>query len=125
MSILTRARTDFKRFTEDTAGFGVAITLIRGGTEYALSGLHTKHHISIDENGAPVNSKNASITIMESTLSAAGFPIRNAEDEVQLIDTQVRVKDSTGNVKNYVITEHFPDETVGNIVCILQSDGQD
>jgi hypothetical protein len=37
----------------------------------------------------------------------------------------VNVKDSTGNLRNYVIMENFPDETLGMITCILGDYGND
>jgi hypothetical protein len=66
-----------------------------------------------------VNTKNAHIAISEKFLSDASYPYRNLSGEVSLKNHRIAVADSTGLVKNYVIREIFPDETIGLIVCIL------
>jgi len=66
-----------------------------------------------------VNTKNAHISFSEQQLIDALYPYRNTGDEVALFNHKIDVKDSTGNIKNYVIREWFPDETIGVILCIL------
>lgn len=120
MSLLDTAKASIKRITTDTNGFGVSMVLIApSGATVTIAGLHTKHHINVDTDGNPVNSKNAHVSISEEVLTALGYPVRNADREVNLKGHRVNVADSTGMVKNYVIQEWFPDESVGLIVCIL------
>lgn len=120
MSLLDTAKASIKRITTDTNGFGVSMVLIApSGATATVAGLHTKHHINVDTDGATVNSKNAHVSISEEVLTALGYPVRNADREVNLKGHRVNVADSTGVVKNYVIQEWFPDESVGLIVCIL------
>lgn len=122
MSLIDQAKEDWKTITSNTDEFGIAITLEATPYETAdVIGLHTKHHLSLDTEGNPVNSRNAHISVSEALIIAANpdYPIRNAKGEVYLKNHKVTVKDSTGVAKTYVINEWFPDETIGVIVIIL------
>jgi len=66
-----------------------------------------------------MNVKNAHISFSEALLTDVSYPVRNINGEVQLRGHKITTKDSTGVDKNYIITENFPDETIGMIVCIL------
>lgn len=135
MGILDLARADAKRITTDLNGFAVLMTFktpTSGSFDYSfdfsfnssqmftLTGLHTKHHQGINgETGQRINTKTASVTVDENKFNDVGYPVRNANREVDLRDHQVAVKDSTGVVCTYVVREWFPDEALGIIVCIL------
>jgi len=84
-----------------------------------ITGFATKHHLSIDTDGMPVNSKNAHVSLNETILTAAGYTVRNANLEVALIDHIVSYADSSGVIKLYKISEVMPDETLGQITCFL------
>jgi hypothetical protein len=120
MGLLDIARKDIALITSDLSGFGESVTLENPQTqEIEITGLHSKHHLGIDTDGARVNSKNAHISFSEQNVIDAGLTIRNNSGEVNLKGWKVRCKDSTGYVKLYVIREWFPSETTGLIVCIL------
>lgn len=121
MGIIDRARADIQRITSDTNGFAVDITLIApDSTTASFAGLSTKHHLAVDQmTGEVVSSRTASISFSEVIAAAAGYTIRNSENEVDLRNHRAQVKDSTGAVRNYVIDKWIPDETLGLIVCIL------
>lgn len=120
MSILENIRKDVQSITENDGDFAVEITLTAPNAAVAvIKGLHSKHHFSIDTDGVAVNSKNSHISFSEATLAALVYPLRNAGGEVALKNHKVAVKDSTGISKNYFISEWFPDEMVGLIVCLL------
>lgn len=117
--LLKKARRDARRFMK--GGFSEPIGLITpdGATRADTFGLASKHFINFDTDGLPVNSKNAHICLDESDLVEKGYSARNLTGEISLINHKIEVKDSTGVIKNYVIQETFPDETLGLIVCIL------
>lgn len=119
-SILQKARRDARKFLT-SGGFEENITLISadGLNTTATKGWASKHWINYGTDGLPANSKNAHITIDEELLKAAGFVVRNANKEVFLEGVRVNVDDSSGEIKNYIIKEWFPDETLGLIACIL------
>ena len=119
-NILKAARADAKRYTS-SGGFEDDITIKTpdGSTTVNIKGSATKHHISFDTDGNQVNSKNAHIRIVEDDLVALGYPVRNASGEGNLRNHLVSVPDSTLVIRNYIITETFPNETMGVIVCIL------
>lgn len=119
MSLLDRAKADIETITSNTNDFGKTMTLISPhGDELEVTGLHTKHHLAIDDEGELVNSKNAHISVSEKFLTDGGYPVR-INGEVSLKNHRVRVTDSTGEEKTYSINQWFPDETVGLITCIL------
>jgi hypothetical protein len=87
--------------------------------------LTSKHHINFDSDGLPINSKNVHVSLDEADLVSQNYNPRNINNEVALINHLVNVKDSTGNLRNYVVIENFPDETLGLITCILGDYGTD
>lgn len=119
-SILDKLRRDAKKMIT-SGGFEEQITLStpNSSNTITLTGLTSKHFITFDTDGSTVNSKNAHICIDEDILTNASYPVRNAKGEVNLMKHRVSCKDSTGIVKNYVINQNYPDETLGLIVCIL------
>ena len=119
-----QARKDWQRITS-SGGFEENITFktpdsVVPAVEVIVKGLATKHNLNVDTDGNAVSSKNVHITVSEALLVAAGYPVRNDENEVSLIDHKIDYADSTeSGLQNYVILECFPDETVGVITCIL------
>jgi hypothetical protein len=122
MNLTERARLDVLQITTNAGDFGTAILLTPptvGSSAIAVTGLAKKHHLSVDTMGVAVNSKNASISISELELVAKQYPYRNGHGEVALVGHLATWTDSSGQPLTYVISEHFPDETLGLIVCIL------
>ena len=121
MSIFEQSKKDMRQITEDLNGFGQEFTITNpnGGQTVDLKGFHTKHHIGYDEDGMMVNSKTASIAFSEKQLTEASYPVRNADEEVDILDHLIDSKDSSGVTKKYIIRQMFPDEYLGLIVCIL------
>lgn len=118
--LIEKAKNDWQRFTSDPSGAGIAITFEAPTTQIAeITGLATKHHIGLDTEGNPINTKNAHVSVSEQLLVDEGYPVRNGDGEVSMINHKVTYKDSTGVSKDYKIQETFPDETVGIITCIL------
>lgn len=114
------AKRDSKFFITK-GGFQEDITLETpsGDKVVNITGFATKHHISFDTDGSPINAKNVHISISESDLTTLSYPIRNSREEVFLKGHKVFFKDSSGVVKKYIVNECFPDETLGLIVLIL------
>ena len=120
MSLIAQAKADIEQITYNQNEFGVLITFTAPDDSTAtVAGLHTKHHLGLDTDGNPVNSKNAHISFSEKNLTDEGYVVRDANSEVSLIGHRVSVNDSTGSPKEYIIRETLPDETIGLIVCIL------
>lgn len=119
-SIFELAKRDAKHFLQK-GGFeeNIVLTTPSGDKSLSLTGFATKHHINFDTDGLPVNGKNAHVTVDEKYLVDNGYPVRNAKSEITLLKHKVSVPDSSGLVKNYVVKENFPDETLGLIVLIL------
>lgn len=119
MGLIDQINEDIKNITSNLNDFGVQISLIRpNNQEFIINGIHTKHHLGIDTDGNMVNSKKSSIAFSESLIKT--FSIRNSFNEVDLRGYKINVKDSTDILKNYIVQQWFPDETIGLIVCILE-----
>jgi len=120
MSFLDQVKADIEQITGDADGMTRSLFMQAPTGETAtITGLHTKHHLSVDTDGNNVNGKNAHISFSEKYLTDLSYPVRNSAGEVNLRDHKVTVLDSTGNDWTYSINEWYPDETIGLIVCIL------
>jgi hypothetical protein len=121
MSLINRAKADWRRHTTSSDGGGVSVKITNPATQQTadITCLATKHHIGVDTDGNLVNTKNAHISFSEEILNDIEFSVRDSSGEVNLSSFIVEFADSTGIIKKYVIREWFPDETVGIIVCIL------
>jgi hypothetical protein len=119
-NLLDRARRDSKKYITK-GGFqdDIILETVDGLTTIETTGFVSKHWINFGSDGLPMNSKNAHITLDESALILLNYPVRNNDNEVHLQNHRVRTKDSTGQLKTYVIKEWYPDETLGLIACIL------
>ena len=119
-NLLNAARNDARKYVK-SGGFEDNITLTTPDEVISIetTGFVTKHHINFDTDGTSINAKNAHICVDEKELTKLGYPVRDNSKEVNLLGHYVLVKDSSNEVKKYVIRENFPDETLGLIVCIL------
>lgn len=119
-SILTAAKADAKKFVT-SGGFeeDITITTPSGDRTLTIKGLATKHHLSFGSDGLPVSSKNAHVCIDEQQLLDETYPVRNANEEIDLLAHKISFKDSSGVIKNYIVKDAYPDETLGLITLIL------
>ena len=73
MSLIAQAKADIEQITYNQNEFGVLITFTAPDDSTAtVAGLHTKHHLGLDTDGNPVNSKNAHISFSEKNLTDEG-----------------------------------------------------
>lgn len=107
-----------KRFSQQ-----IPLTFFRvaGQNEVTVLGLGTSHYLGIDpDTRTLVNSRNTQCSVSEQLLTEQGFSTRNADGEVTLKNAFVKYADVTGIERTYRITEIFPDNTIGLIICILK-----
>ncbi len=123
MGLNEQVMADIAQITGNLDEWGCELTFETpgpSGVAYPpVVGLHSKHHTTFNTDGVAVNGRKAHVSVSESFLIAIDYPLRNTDGDVSLADHKVTVKDSTGIAKKYVISEWFPDERVGLIVCIL------
>jgi hypothetical protein len=122
MGLIDQIKSDIEDITSNAEEFGwplIFTTPDAAGT-VTVTGLYTKHHIQIDpESGRQINVKNAHCSVSEKFFTAAGYPCRDANNEVQMKRHKVRTTDVSGITWDYVVQESFADETTGLIVFIL------
>lgn len=98
----------------------IILTHPSGSPVLDLKGIHTKHWMAFDTDGAQINSKNAHILISEQDLIDASYVYRDPKTQnIDLKKHRISSKDSSGILKHYVINETYPSETFGLIGCIL------
>jgi hypothetical protein len=120
MSLRDRAKADIEQITANTAEFAIEMTWTAPTAETCtVNGLHTRHHLAVDTDGNPVNSRKAHVSVSEKYFTDAGYPIRTSNGDVNLDGHIVVVNDSNGTPRSYQIQEWFPNEDIGLITCIL------
>lgn len=124
MSVLTKARTDWKSLSQ--RAFDLEIRLVSpDGDQAIVKGLaaETNVQFDLDGDGIPTNDNDAHFSFVESNLIEANatYPIRDANGEVDLQKHKVAFPDANGTLKAYTIKEAHPDQTVGVIFCRLSN----
>jgi len=125
MSLSERIILDVQEITSNKNDFGVDIEIIQNKLKEEINepatievvGFHTQHHTGFTLEGERVSSRISSIAVSEGLL--VDFPVRNDIGLVDMVDYIVKVKDSTGTLKNWIVVDSYPDERVGLIVLIL------
>lgn len=121
MNLTDRAIQDAKKITSNNNDWGVSAVFVSPTLVTAtVNVLHIKHNTGFDLDGMKVNSKISSIAVSESLLNDNNYITRDVQNEATLKGHLVSVKDSTGIVKQYRISENFPDEKLGLITLILE-----
>lgn len=121
MGMIERAQAAVKKYRSDPNGFTKRMTFTRedGSKSVVVYGMHSKIHMTTTTIGETINGKRPHVSVSESSLTDLGYPTRNSNNEVSMINDRIMVVDSSGQNCQYVITQTFPDETLGLIVCIL------
>lgn len=123
MSILDLARTDLQNIMNDESfGFtqDVEFTTADGGTTSTIKALVSVHHNAVDADGMEISSKIATVSFMEATLAATGYPVRSVNGVVTMESHKVACTDSTGDDRLYIVRERKPDAMLGIIVLMLE-----
>ncbi len=117
--VLNMAREDIIEITSE-GGFETDVTVITKDkvTSVVVPAIAMKHHMAFDTEGQKLNSEQAHVSISESKLVDAGYPVR-VDGDVSMIGAIVKYKDSTDVEGKYKVNENYPDETLGLIVLIL------
>lgn len=119
MGLLDQIRKDAERFISNTNDFAVEMTFTDNAYNNAVvSGLYTMHHTKF-EDGQAVDSKNASVCVSEKKLTDAGYVVRNADNEIIMVNHFVSFQDLNGTTKKFKITRSLPDETIGAIILFI------
>jgi len=123
MGLLKQAQKDIEQITtNDATGFAVvAYMYLSNGTIAKVKGTTARHYLGFDTDGVKISSLNAHVSFSEKTLTDAGVTVRNSAGEVNLLGKRVQINDSADVLRDYVVVEQYPDETIGLIVLILGS----
>lgn len=113
--LLEQARKD-AQIILSSGGFENDLTITNGTATITCKGLAPVHHIQINADGQPMNSKTAHVTVHEDDLT--GLTVR-VDGKVFLRNAIVEFTDVSGISKKYSVKENFADDTIGVIVLIL------
>lgn len=95
---------------------------IKGQSEVTVKGRASRIHLAVDPNtNTFVNSRKVQCTVSEKLLTDLAYQTRDSNGNVNLVNSFVRYADCTGIGRDYKITEIYPDDTIGLIVCTLGS----
>lgn len=122
MSIIARAKADWKKFSQEIE---LTFTKKDGSETAVVMGIGTRHSLSMDTDGIPVNMPNNHVSFSEELFNEANasYIIRpNNGEEIKMIGDRVSFLDSTGTAREHIIKQAWPDQTVGMIVCILENE---
>lgn len=118
MNLFDQAIKDAQSFVN--RDFGVPTVFVAPTLETAtVNSWTTKHHVGFDADGNQINSKTANVTVSEQDLTNAGYPVRDANGEVNMKGHLVTVKDSTQATEQFKVAQYYPDERLGLIQFIL------
>lgn len=117
--VMDMARVDAHRFLTEL-GFENDIQLEKYGVVFVIKGITPLIHMTIDTDGAVVNSKTAHISITEKSLIDANVCYRkNGDGEIYMRDFIIGFSDSSSRFAKYTVKEQYPDNTLGVIVLQL------
>lgn len=122
MGLRDQAKQDIEGITSNKeSGFGIDMIFTAPTSETAtITGISSVIHLGVDTDGNMVNAKKAHISFSEKFLIDAGYPVRNAQNQVDLVGHIIQVKDSAQILRKYQMQNIFPNETVGLITCTLE-----
>lgn len=124
MGLRERAIIDARKIsTNKFSGPGVDLLLVSrkdNSVTASIVGIHTRHFLSVNSEGAITNDLNAHASFSESLLVEKNYPVRNARNLVDLKDDFLFANDSQGVNRKYKIAQAHPDETFGYIRVILE-----
>jgi len=63
---------------------------------------------------------NSDVKVLEAN---PDYSYLNSSGEITYMGHSLNVADAAGNVKNYVVSENYPDEKLGMTILILQDKG--
>jgi hypothetical protein len=123
MNLIQRSQQLAQRITTDANGFGTAITFVAPDNSYTktVTAVASKHMLKIDENGFKSIARTATLAVSEAALISAGYPTRNAKNEVALLHHKVSWTDVSGLTWTYTVRQNRPDDTIGLITLVLDN----
>lgn len=116
--ILELAKRDARRYV-NSGGFEVNLLITPTvGDPVTIQGLTSRHSQGFDTNGKPIVSDNAHCSFSEVDLTNEGLTTRNSQGDLIVKDWVVQFTDAI-SATTYLISEAYPDNTLGIIKCML------
>lgn len=112
------------KYIVNQGGYQIDIQLTtKDGTKTVnITGWAVKVSGAFDTDGNQVNTKNVHVTIDEKVLVDLGYPVRTFRRKIEEVDFEDHIvcfKDSSGELKSYVVIQTVPDENLGLITLWL------
>ena len=115
---------DWRRLSVSSFNIEITFNAPSPSTETAtIKGIATNNAITFETDGQDAIGHSVHISFSEAELVAANanYPVRATTGEsaglVDLLGHRASFIDANGTTQNYVITNHYPDNTVGIIAC--------
>lgn len=121
MSLRRQAADDLRLIVEDVAAFGWSIVVTNpAGEAFDVVGLSGDVGLTIDpETGVAVIGRRAHVALTFASLASVGTPIGMASTVGK--PWRVTFPDIGGTSREFKVVETAPDQTLGLLVCLLES----
>ena len=133
MSAFDTIQTAVRNYLSSSLGFKKLVTVttpsmtssdnyVTPAISVTVAGMPIRHAYEISgisNSGLYTRSQTARVTIVEATLSTAGFPVRDASGNSTMKDCLVSFVDQNGNTVTGIISKVEPDDMVGLLRCTL------
>ncbi len=119
--VRSAAIKDWNRFSQSS--MNLVLTFRAPTGEIAqVKGIGTNNAITFETDGQEAIGKSMHIGFSEEALLASNstYPLRNDDDEIDIDAHRVSFLDARGVERFYAVRNHYPDETVGMIMCDLE-----
>jgi len=121
MSLINQAIIDLQDIMQNADEFATAVTFSKPGglNPVTVNCLTNKIMVDVETNGSPVVSERTTVAVHENTLTAAGYVVRDANENVAMTNDLVTMT-VFGQQKNYIVKWQMPDQKFGCLVFVLE-----
>ena len=124
MSLNDQAILDLQSIMENSNEFGTPVTFVKqNNIDYPVTVNCITNKIMLDEYdtlGNKIITERTTVAVHENSLIAAGYDIRDVNNNVAMIGDLVTMS-VMGGVKNYAIKYQIPDQKLGCLVFVLEA----
>lgn len=121
MSIISQAIEDLQFIMENDNDFGTPVTFAKrdGSETVTVNCLTNKVMLDVESNNVVSVTERTTVAVHETTLTAAGYTVRNGSNQVSMIGDLVTLS-VFGGEKEYTIKYQIPDQKFGCLVFVLE-----
>lgn len=123
MSLNDQAILDLQSIMENDNEFATPVIFMSASTSVSVTvnAITNKIMIEVESvSGAPGVAERATVAVHESTLIAAGYPVRNSSNEIAMSRDLITMT-VFGEEKKYIVKYQIPDQKLGCLIFVLEN----